>query len=257
MNFKENYVAFRTIVDKDIKRILRIWVQTLLPSAITMTLYFIIFGQFIGSQVRNIDGFSYMEFIVPGIVMMAIITNSFTNVVSSFFFIKFQRSIDEILISPTPNWIILTGHITGGVFRGLLIGVIVLAISLFFTSLQIHSFLVIMVFILLTAIVFSLGGFLNALLAKKIDQINIIPTFVLTPLTYLGGVFYSIKVLPEFWQGLSLLNPILYMVNGFRFGFLGISDINIWIGFWMLVSFTIVLFYINLYLLKKGVGIKP
>jgi len=257
MNLKKNYIAFRTIVDKDIKRILRIWAQTLLPSAITMTLYFIIFGQFIGSQVRNIDGFSYMEFIVPGIVMMAIITNSFTNVVSSFFFIKFQRSIDEILISPTPNWIILTGHITGGVFRGLLIGVIVLAISLFFTSLQIHSFLVIIVFILLTAIVFSLGGFLNALFAKKIDQISIIPTFVLTPLTYLGGVFYSIKVLPEFWQGLSLLNPILYMVNGFRFGFLGISDINIWIGFWMLVSFTIVLFYINLYLLKKGVGIKP
>ena len=257
MNLKKNYIAFRTIVDKDIKRILRIWAQTLLPSAITMTLYFIIFGQFIGSQVRNIDGFSYMEFIVPGIVMMAIITNSFTNVVSSFFFIKFQRSIDEILISPTPNWIILTGYITGGVFRGLLIGIIVLAISLFFTSLQIHSFLVIIVFILLTAIVFSLGGFLNALFAKKIDQISIIPTFVLTPLTYLGGVFYSIKVLPEFWQGLSLLNPILYMVNGFRFGFLGISDINIWIGFWMLVSFTIVLFYINLYLLKKGVGIKP
>lgn len=257
MNPKKNYIAFRTIVDKDIKRILRIWVQTLLPSAITMTLYFIIFGQFIGSQVRNIDGFSYMEFIVPGIVMMAVITNSFINVASSFFSVKFfVRSIDEILISPTPNWIILTGYISGGVFRGLIVGVIVLLISLFFTSLQIHSFLVIIVFILLTAIVFSLGGFLNALLAKKIDQINIIPTFVLTPLTYLGGVFYSIKVLPEFWQGVSLLNPILYMVNGFRFGFLGISDINIWIGFWMLVSFTIALFYINLYLLKKGVGIK-
>ena len=256
MNPKKNYIAFRTIVDKDIKRILRIWIQTLLPSAITMTLYFVIFGQFIGSQVRDINGFSYMEFIIPGIVMMAVITNSFMNVVSSFFFIKFQRSIEEILVSPTPNWVILTGHITGGVFRGLLVGIIVLAISLFFTSLQIHSLIIIIVFILLTSIVFSLGGFLNAVYAKKIDQINIIPVFVLTPLTYLGGVFYSIKVLPEFWQALSLLNPILYMVNGFRFGFLGISDINIWIGFWMLVSFTIVLFYINLYLLKKGVGIK-
>lgn len=256
MNPKENYVAFRTIVDKDIKRILRIWVQTLLPSAITMTLYFIIFGQFIGSQVRNINGFSYMEFIVPGIVMMAVITNSFTNVVSSFFFIKFQRSIDEILISPTPNWIILTGHITGGVFRGLLVGIIVLAISLFFTSLKVHSFLIIIVFVILTSIVFSLGGLLNAIFAKKIDQVSIIPIFVLTPLTYLGGVFYSIKVLPDFWQGLSLLNPILYMVNGFRFGFLGISDINIWIGFWMLILFTVALFYINLYLLKKGIGIK-
>ena len=256
MNPKKNYIAFRTIVDKDIKRILRVWVQTLLPSAITMTLYFIIFGQFIGSQVRNIDGFSYMEFIVPGIVMMAIITNSFTNVVSNFFFSKFQRSIDEILISPTPNWIILTGHITGGVFRGLLVGIIVLAISLFFTSLKVHSFLVIIVFVLLTSIVFSLGGFLNAIFAKKMDQISIIPVFVLTPLTYLGGVFYSIKVLPEFWQAVSLLNPILYMVNGFRFGFLGISDVNIWAGLGILILFAVVLFYINLYLLKKGVGIK-
>ena len=256
MNLKKNYVAFRTIVDKEITRILRIWMQTLLPSAITMSLYFIIFGQFIGSQVRDIDGFSYMEFIVPGIVMMAVITNSFTNVVSTFFFSKFQRSIDEILISPTPNWVILTGYVTGGVFRGLFVGIIVLAISLFFTNLQIHNLAVIVVFILLTAIVFSLGGFLNAILAKKMDQVSIVPIFVLTPLTYLGGVFYSIKVLPEFWQGVSLLNPILYMVNGFRFGFLGISDINVWIGFWMLVLFTVVLFYINLYLLKKGIGIK-
>ena len=256
MKLKENYIAFRTIVDKEITRILRIWVQTLLPSAITMTLYFLIFGTFIGSQVKNINGFSYMEFIVPGIVMIAIITNSFTNVVSTFFFSKFQRSIDELLISPTPNWIILTGYVTGGVFRGLVVGIIVLIISLFFTSLQIHNLIIIIVFILLTAIVFSLGGFLNALFAKKMDQISIIPVFVLTPLTYLGGVFYSIKVLPEFWQGVSLLNPILYMVNGFRFGFLGISDINIWIGFWILVSLTVVLFYINLYLLKKGIGIK-
>ncbi len=256
MKFEQNYVAFRTILDKEIKRILRIWVQTLLPSAITMTLYFIIFGQFIGSQVSDIQGFTYMEFIIPGIVMMAVITNSFVNVVSSFFSVKFMRSIDEMLISPTPNWIILTGYAAGGVFRGLLVGIIVLGISLFFTSLAIHNLAVVIAFILLTSIVFSLGGFFNAVVAKKFDQVNIIPTFVLTPLTYLGGVFYSIEVLPEFWQSLSLLNPILYMVNGFRYGFLGISDINIWIGFWMLVAFTIALFCTNLYLIKKGVGLK-
>ena len=256
MKFEQNYVAFRTILDKEIKRILRIWVQTLLPSAITMTLYFIIFGQFIGSQVSDINGFSYMEFIIPGIIMMAVITNSFVNVASSFYGIKFMRSIDEILISPTPNWIILTGYAAGGVFRGLLVGIIVLGISLFFTSLAIHNLAIVIAFILLTSIVFSLGGFFNAMIAKKFDQVNIIPTFVLTPLTYLGGVFYSIEVLPEFWQNLSLINPILYMVNGFRYGFLGISDINVWIGFWMLVAFSLVLFYTNLYLIKKGVGLK-
>ena len=197
-----------------------------------------------------------MEFIVPGIIMMAVITTSFMNVVSSFFSTKFMRSIEEILVSPTPNWIIITGYSVGGIFRGLLVGIIVLLISLFFTSLQIYNLAVVIVFILLTAIVFSLGGFLNAMLAKKFDDVTIIPTFILTPLTYLGGVFYSIKVLPEFWQGVSLLNPIIYMVNGFRFGFLGISDMNVWIGFGMLIVFTISLFYVNLYLLKKGVGIK-
>jgi len=215
MNSKEKYIAFRTIVDKEITRILRIWVQTLLPSAITMTLYFIIFGQFIGSQVRDINGFSYMEFIVPGIVMMAVITNSFTNVVSTFFSAKMFKSVEEILVSPTPNWVIITGYISGGVFRGLLVGIIVLLISLFFTSLQIHSFIIIIVFILLTSIAFSLGGLLNAIFAKRFDQISIVPTFVLTPLTYLGGVFYSISILPPFCQGVSLLNPILYMVNDF------------------------------------------
>jgi len=256
MNPKETYTAFRTIVDKEITRILRIWVQTLLPSAITMTLYFLIFGTFIGSQVKNINGFSYMEFIVPGIIMMSVITNSFMNVVSSFFSTKFMRSIEEILVSPTPNWVILIGYAAGGIFRGLLVGIIVSIISLFFTSLQIHSLAIIVVFILLTSIVFSLGGLINATFAKKFDDISIIPTFVLTPLTYLGGVFYSIDVLPPILKGISLLNPILYMVNGFRFGFLGISDINIWIGFWMLVVLTVVLFYVNLHLLKKGIGLK-
>jgi len=256
MKPKEKYISFRAILDKEITRILRIWPQTLLPSAITMTLYFIVFGTFIGSQVRDIGGFSYMEFIVPGIVMMAIITNSFTNVVTSFFSTKFMRNVDEILISPTPNWVTLSGYCAGGIFRGLLVGIIVLIISLFFTSLKIHSILIVIIFTLLTTIVFSLGGFLNAIFAKKFDQVQIFPTFVLTPLTYLGGVFYSINVLPELFRNVSLLNPILYMVNGFRYGFLGISDINIWIGFWMLMLLTIILIFVNLYLMNKGIGLK-
>ncbi|MAE42358.1 ABC transporter permease [Candidatus Woesearchaeota archaeon] len=256
MKAKEQYCAFRTIVDKEVIRILRIWMQTLLPSAITMTLYFLIFGKFIGSQVRDINGFSYMEFIVPGIIMLSVITNSFMNVVSSFFSTKFMRSVEEILVSPTPNWIILIGYAAGGIFRGLLVGLIVLLVSLFFTHINIYNFGIIIIFILLTSIVFSLGGLLNAIFAKRFDDISIIPTFVLMPLTYLGGVFYSISVLPAFWQGISLLNPILYMVNGFRYGFLGISDINIWIGFGMLVIFAAILFYINLHLMKKGTGLK-
>jgi ABC-2 type transport system permease protein len=256
MNAIEKYTAFRTIVDREVGRILRIWVQTLLPSAITMTLYFLIFGTFIGSQVRNINGFSYMEFIVPGIIMMAVITNSFMNVVSSFFSTKFMRSVEELLVSPTPNYVILLGYVCGGMFRGLLVGLIVSLISLFFTDINIHNIGIVIVFVILTSLVFSLAGFLNSIFAKKFDDISIIPTFVLTPLTYLGGVFYSISVLPSIFQGISLLNPILYMVNGFRYGFLGISDINIWIGFGMLVIFTIILFYTNLYLMKKGIGLK-
>lgn len=256
MKLKEKYITFKTIVNKETKRILRIWPQTLLPSVITMTLYFIIFGKFIGSQIKNINGVSYMEFIVPGVIMMAVITTSFMNVASSFFSTKFMKSIEEILVSPTPNWIIIAGYSIGGIFRGLLVGIIVLLISLFFTHLQIYNLAIVIIFILLTAIVFSLGGFLNAMLAKKFDDVTIIPTFILTPLTYLGGVFYSINLLPPFWQKVSLLNPIVYMVNGFRFGFLGISDINVWIGFGMLIIFAISLFYLNLYLMKKGVGLK-
>jgi ABC-2 type transport system permease protein len=256
MKFKQKYVSFRTILDKEVTRILRIWGQTLLPSAITMTLYLVVFGSFIGSQVNDINGFSYMDFIVPGIVMMAVITNSFTNTATSFFMSKFSKSVEEILVSPTPNWIVVLGYAVGGIFRGLLVGIIVLGISLFFTGLKIYSIWIVLLFVFLTSMVFSLGGFLNALVAKKFDQVNIIPTFVLTPLTYLGGIFYSISLLPEFWQKISLLNPILYMVNGFRFGFLGISDINVGVGLGMLILFAGLLFYINLHLMNKGVGLK-
>lgn len=252
----ENAAAFRTIAGKEVTRILRIWVQTLLPSAITMTLYFIIFGKFIGSQVRSIEGFSYMQFIVPGIIMMSIITNSFTNVVSSFFSAKFQKSVEEILVSPTPNWVVIAGYCAGGVVRGLLVGAIVLGVSLVFSELRIYNLAVVVVFILLTAVVFSLGGYANAIFAKKFDDVSIVPTFVLTPLTYLGGVFYSIEMLPPFWQKVSLLNPILYMVNGFRYGFLGVSDIDIRAGLGMLVVFTVALFWANLELMRRGVGLK-
>jgi ABC-2 type transport system permease protein len=238
MTAGEQAIALKTIVHKEIRRILRIWIQTLLPSAITTTLYFLIFGKFIGSQVRDIGGFSYMQFIVPGIIMMSVITNSFTNVVSSFFGTKFQKSIEEILVSPTPNYIIIIGYCMGGIARGLFVGFVVLLVSLIFSPLKVHNVFVVIVFMLLTSIVFSLGGLLNSIFAKKFDDVSIFPTFVLTPLTYLGGVFYSIDMLPEFWRKMSLFNPILYMINGFRFGF------------------AAVLFWTNEYLIRRGVGLK-
>ena len=256
MSFNSNIIAFIAIFRKESVRILRIWVQTLLPSVVTTSLYFLIFGNFIGSQVKPINQISYIDFIVPGLVMMAIITNAFSNVVSSFFGSKFQRNIEELMVSPTPNWVIVAGYVSGGVFRGMLVGVIVLIISLLFTNLNIYNGFIIFIFSLFTAIVFSLGGLLNGIFSKKFDDVTIVPTFVLTPLTYLGGVFYSIKNLPDFWQGVSRLNPILYMVDGFRYGFLGISDINIFLSLGILFGLTVALTIINLYLLDRGVGLK-
>ena len=256
MNAREKYIALRAILDKEVTRILRIWQQTLLPSAITMTLYFLIFGAFIGSKIEGMGGVSYIQFIMPGLIMMAVITNAYSNVSSSFFGIKFQRSVEELLVSPTPSYIIILGYVLGGMFRGLLVGTIVLLISLFFTKISLHSLAIVLVFIFLTSLVFSLAGFLNGMYAKKFDDVAIVPTFVLTPLTYLGGVFYSISLLPDFWKTISLLNPIIYMVNGFRYGFLGISDINIWIGFIILVVLGIVLFWFSMHAMKKGIGLK-
>ena len=256
MNAREKYIALRAILDKEVTRILRIWQQTLLPSAITMALYFLIFGAFIGSKIEGMGGVSYIQFIMPGLIMMAVITNAYSNVSSSFFGIKFQRSVEELLVSPTPSYIIILGYVLGGMFRGLLVGTIVLLISLFFTKISLHSLAIVLVFIFLTSLVFSLAGFLNGMYAKKFDDVAIVPTFVLTPLTYLGGVFYSISLLPDFWKTISLLNPIIYMVNGFRYGFLGISDINIWIGFIILVVLGIVLFWFSMHAMKKGIGLK-
>jgi ABC-2 type transport system permease protein len=256
MSFKSNLVSLKTIVRKEQTRIFRIWMQTLLPSVITMSLYLVIFGKFIGSQLKTINGFSYMEFIIPGIIMMSVITNSYTNVVSSFFGSKFQRSIEELLVSPTKNYVIIFGFILGGMTRGLIVGTLVTIISLLFAKLHIYNIFIVFVFILLTSIVFSLAGMINGVFAKSFDDVSIVPTFFLTPLTYLSGIFYSIALLPNFWQTVSKFNPILYMVNGFRFGFLGFSDVNVFFAFFMLVFFAVVLFCTNLYLLNKGIGIK-
>ncbi|SEG34298.1 ABC transporter permease [Marinobacterium lutimaris] len=250
------FTAFWTIVVKEVRRFTRIWPQTLLPPAITMTLYFIIFGNLIGSRIGEMGGFDYMEYIVPGLIMMSVITNSYGNVVSSFFGTKFQHNIEELLVAPVPNWIILSGYVIGGMARGLAVGLIVTVLSMFFTDLQIHHLGVTVGIVLLTSIVFALGGFINAVFATTFDDISIIPTFVLTPLTYLGGVFYSIELLPEFWQGVSQLNPILYMVNTFRYGILGVSDINVGFAFTMIFVFIVALAGFSLHLLNIGKGIR-
>ncbi len=252
MNAQQQWVALGTILRKEITRYSRIWVQTLLPPAITMALYFVIFGTLIGSRIGQMDGFDYMSFVVPGLIMMSVITNSYSNVVSSFYSTKFQRSVEELLVSPTPNYIILIGYVLGGVSRGLAVGFIVTMLSLFFTELKIHSVTVTVAIVFMTSVLFSLAGFINAVYANSFDDISIVPTFVLTPLTYLGGVFYSISLLPEFWQGVSQLNPVLYMVNAFRYGFLGISDINITSAFVGVAVFIVVLFVFSLHLLKTG-----
>ncbi|MBZ2170004.1 MULTISPECIES: ABC transporter permease [Marinobacter] len=248
--------AYYTIVIREIRRFTRIWAQTLLPPVVTMTLYFIIFGNLIGSRIGEMGGFDYMAFIVPGLIMMAVITNSYANVVSSFFSMKFQRSIEELLVSPVPNWVILAGYVSGGMARGLSIGLLVTLLSLAFTNLSIHSLPMMIVTVVLTSALFSLGGFINAMLATKFDDISIVPTFVLTPLTYLGGVFYSIDLLPNFWQGVSLLNPILYMVNGFRFGILGVSDVNPYVSLGMILVFIAGLVFVALTMLARGKGIR-
>lgn len=249
-------VSFMTILRKELIRVFRIWMQTLLPSVITMTLYFIIFGSFIGSRISDFGDHSYIQFIAPGLIMMAVITNSYSNVVSSFFGSKFQKNIEEILVSPTPTWVIIAGFCAGGVARGLIVALLVTLVSLFFTKIVIYNLAIVIVFIVLTAVLFALAGLMNGIFAKKFDDVSIVPTFVLTPLTYLGGVFYSITLLPTFWQILSRFNPILYMINGFRYGFLGVSDINVYFGLGMLIIFVIALFIADLLLIRKGVGLR-
>ncbi len=252
MEYKEQWIAFTTILRKEIKRFTRIWVQTLLPPVITMALYFVIFGKLIGTRIGDMGGFSYIQFVAPGLIMMAVLTNAYANVVSSFFSAKFQRSVEEVLVSPTPNYVILLGYTMGGVARGLCVGLLVTVMSLIFTDLHIHSWLITFTIVLLTSMLFSLAGFINAVYANTFDDVSIVPTFILTPLTYFGGVFYSINLLPEIWQHISRLNPILHMVNAFRYGILGVSDINITNAIIGLIAGVVVLFVVSLHLLKTG-----
>jgi len=256
VNAREQWIALSTLLVKEIRRFTRIWQQTLLPPAITIALYYIIFGSLIGPRIGQMSGFNYMDFVVPGLIMLAVITNSFGNVVSSFFGNKFAGSIEELLVSPMPNYVILLGYVLGGLARGLSVAVIVTLLSMFFTDLSVmHPFLTVSV-VVLTSMLFSLAGLINAVYADNFDDISIIPTFVLTPLTYLGGVFYSMSLLPEFWQGVSKLNPILYMVNAFRYGILGVSDIDVGVAFGVLLLFVGGLFVFALYLLETGKNLR-
>ncbi|WP_462322064.1 ABC transporter permease [Halochromatium sp.] len=249
-------ITVTTLFSKEVMRFSRIWVQTILPSAITTTLYFVIFGRLIGDRIGPMEGLAYIDFIVPGLVLMAVITNAYSNVVSSFYSSKFSRYIEELLVSPAPNWVILAGYVAGGVARGLTVGIVVMIVAAFFTSFSIHNLAVTLLILLLTAILFALGGFINAVFANSFDDISIVPTFVLAPLTYLGGVFYSIDLLPQPWQTLSLANPILYMINAFRYGLLGVSDIPLGFAFFIIVIFIAALGFYSLSLLSRGVGIK-
>lgn len=251
-----NLVALATVTRREVMRILRIWSQTLVPPAITMTLYFLIFGGLIGSRVGQMDGIDYMAFIVPGLVMMSVIQNSYGNISSSFFGAKFGRHIEELMVSPMPNWVILSGYVGGAVLRGLLVGAIVMAIAMLFIPVRVPHPFITFASLLLGATIFSLAGFVNAVYAKKFDDITIVPTFILTPLTYLGGVFYSVKLLPEWAQAATHLNPIFYMVNAFRYGLLGVSDVPVWTAFALMLFFVVALAALGLWLLGRGTGMR-
>ncbi|MEM9384008.1 MAG: ABC transporter permease [Pseudomonadota bacterium] len=256
MSVATNTVGFMTIVRKEYSRIMRIWVQTIVPPVITVSMYFIIFGTLIGERIGPMAGFDYMQYIAPGLIMMSVINNSFGNVVSSFFGAKFGKHVEEMLVSPMPNWLIILGHVSGGVLRGLLVGALVTVIALLFTNLSVVNLPVTIAVVLLTAVVFSLGGFINAIFAKDFEGISIIPTFVLAPLTYLGGVFYSVDLLPSPWQEISRVNPVLYMVNAFRYGILGESDVSITTAFTIIIAFALVLYAFAIHLMRQGTGMR-
>lgn len=256
MSGEKLFIAFFTMLRNDFVRIIRIWSQTLLPPVVTTSLYFIVFGTFIGSQLQPIHGLSYIQFIVPGLIMMSVITSSYMNTVSTFYFAKWTKTLDEILVSPMPEWLVILGFVCGGMMRGLIVGVLVGIVGLFFTHLAVQNVLVLIGAVVLTSALFSLGGLINGAFAKGFDGISIVPTFVLTPLTYLGGIFYSIQQFPPFWQKVSLLNPILYMINAFRWGFFGVSDINIGICFAVLSAFIVIFIVALLLLFRRGIGMK-
>lgn len=256
MRLKANYVAFKTILVKEVLRFMRIWLQTLLPAGISMGLYLLIFGNLIGSRMGDVQGIPYRDFIVPGIILMAVITNSYSNVVSSFYSTKYHRHVEEMLVSPVPSAIILWGYVAGGVARGLAVALVVTAVAMVLTDFKVGNLGLGLLVLLSTAILFSIAGLINALFGKSFDDISIVPTFVLTPLTYLGGVFFSIEMLPELWQQVSLFNPVLYMVNAFRFAMLGTSDVGLFRALVIIAIFILGLSLWALMLLKRGVGIK-
>lgn len=256
MNGREQLIAIKAILWKEILRFARLWIQTILPPMITTALYFVIFGRLIGSQISDVNGFHYMDYIVPGLILMAVITNSYGNVVASFYSSKFQRNIEEMLVSPLPNYLIMIGFVGGGLARGIAVGAAVTVVSLFFTTIPLHNLWVAVSVLVLTSILFSLGGLINAIYATSFDDITVVPTFVLTPLTYLGGVFYTVAMLPPFWQSISLANPILYMVNAFRYGLLGVSDVNVGVAYMAIIGFNAVLFWYALSLLNRGYGVR-
>ncbi|BCV67683.1 transport permease protein [Shewanella carassii] len=249
-------VAFKSILIKEITRFTRIWVQTLVPPAITMTLYFLIFGNLVGSRIGEMGGVSYMEFIAPGLIMMSVITNSYSNVASSFFSAKFQRNLEELIVAPVPHYVMIAGYVGGGVARGLLVGLIVTLVAMFFVDLSVQHLGLVIVTVFLTSVLFALGGLINAVFAKSFDDISIIPTFVLTPLTYLGGVFYSLSLLPDFWRGISALNPVVYMINVFRYGFLGFADMSVPLSIGVMLGFCVGLWLLAYYLISRGIGLR-
>jgi len=250
------WIAFSTLVRKEVRRFMRLWIQTLVPPVITISLYFVIFGNLIGRRIGDMNGYSYMDFIVPGLILMAVINNAYANVVSSFFSQKFQRNIEELLVSPVPNYVILIGFVVGGSARGLMVGLIASIVAMFFSGFYMHNIFIATTVVLLSSVVFSLGGLINAIYANKFDDVTIVPTFILTPLIYLGGVFYSIDLLPDFWKAASYINPIFYMVDAFRFGILGISDVNIFYALLILLAFVVGLFSYALLLLNRGIGLR-
>ena len=250
------FIAFKSILSKEINRFTRIWVQTLVPPAITMTLYFLIFGNLVGSRIGEMGGVSYMEFIAPGLIMMSVITNSYSNVASSFYSAKFQRNLEELMVAPVPHYVLIAGYVGGGVARGLCVGLIVTLVAMFFVDISLHHAGLVVMTVFLTSVLFSLGGLINAVFAKSFDDISIIPTFVLTPLTYLGGVFYSLSLLPPFWQGVSALNPVVYMINVFRYGFLGFADISVPLSIVIMIGFCVALWTLAYYLVSRGIGLR-
>jgi ABC-2 type transport system permease protein len=251
-----SWVALQTISHREIERFLRIWPQTLLPPAITMLLYFLIFGNVIGERIGPLRGFEYASYISPGLIMMSVITNSYASTCFSFYSNKFQRSIEEMLISPVTNHVIIWGYVIGAVARAFATAIIITGISIFFTRLNIYSLTVMLSVVFLSSVIFALAGLINAVYAKSWDGVNIVPAFILVPMTYLGGVFYSIQMLPSFWAHISKYNPILYMVNAYRFGMLGIADVSLWISYVILLSLFAMFYFWIWYLLSRGIGLK-